>query len=404
LVPFSVATEGEDSDITREKLMQVQLIVADENRSGQAIPINVPSFTIGRAEGCNLRSRSSQVSRHHCTIQVVDGAVMILDLGGENGTFVNGNRITALQALQNGDKLVVGSHSFVVSIDAGAGKPVANSNDFFELTPTATAQSKTDQSDTSAVDPNMATAIIQNAKKPEKEAEVMFEVRLDGQRVSVTKNKLFDLARRGSVLPDDLIVVAGTKVFADSIQGIVFGDKSSAPPPPPRTPLPATPAAPTGSGVQPPPAPAAVADPFDFPNLEGLTDAGHPFENMSSGPVVKAGRRESAFKALWKALDISFSRVYTIEGNDLVIHSIKALYYVIVVGCSLLIFWTFFNFCKESYETGNLLEMLSKHSVALSVTTLGCVMIIVVVRVLIEMLLLAWVEAAKQEQQERKEE
>ena len=50
-----------------------------------------------------------------------------------------------------------------------------------------------------------------------------FEIRLDGKRVTVSQHELFKLARIGSVLPDDLVTVDGTKVFADTINGIDFG-------------------------------------------------------------------------------------------------------------------------------------------------------------------------------------
>ena len=382
--------------------MQVQLVVANEHNKGQVIPINVPSFMIGRAEGCNLRSRSLQVSRFHCTITVSNGAVMVQDLGGENGTFVNGNRVASVLQLKDGDKLAVGTHSFVVAIKTGAEKPATNQdNNFFELTPLTTSRPvKSDQNDqTRPVNPGMETTVMQSAKKTAQEAEVMFEIRLDGQRVSVTKSRLFDLARRGSVLPDDLVVVAGTKVFADSIQGIVFGDKSSAPPPPPR------PASPTGSAVRPPAAPAAPSsaaadtDPFVFPDLGDTTAEANPFDDVVAEPLVRAARKESAFRALWSALDISFSRVYTIEGNDLVIHSIKALYYVLVVICFLAVFWIVVDLCAAWYKSGQLLEELKLHYIALATSMFGGVTIIVIVRVLLEMLLLAWIESAHAEQE-----
>ena len=378
--------------------MRVQLIVADNNRSGQVIPVNVPSFTIGRADGCNLRSRRADVSRHHCTIQTTrDGLVMILDLGGENGTFVNGNRITTLQPLKNGDQLVLGTHKFVVSIDTDAAKPETIQNNYFELA-SAAQMSKSEDSQTSAVDPRQSTAIIQETKNPEPVSEVMFEIRLDGQRVFVSKTRLFELARRGSVLPDDLVVVAGTKIFADSIQGIVFGDKSSVS----QQPQQPSPAAPTSSGIRTPHTPQA-ADPMDIPDLSGLVNE-LPFDNLSSGPVVRVARKESAIKSVWKALDISFSRVYTIEGNDLVIHSIKALYYIIVVVCLLGIFWMWFDVVGKCYNAENAVAVFSEYFLGLAVVTFGCVTIIVVVRILIEMLLLAWVESAKQEQVRKNDE
>ena len=384
--------------------MQVQLIVANENRKGQVIPVNVPAFTIGRAEGCNLRSRSPQVSRDHCTIYVTNETVSVQDAGGENGTVVNGNKVVASQELKDGDKLIVGTHTFVVSIKAGVAQLEANPGDVFELTPSTNGQANPKQGEgTSPVDPNMKTAALRTEKQPPQKAEIMFEIRLNGQRVSVTKSRLFDLARRGSVQPDDLITIDGTKVFADSVQGIVFGDQSP-------TPLVAPPPPATGSVVQASPSSQAtppatpVADLFAFPDLGNVTDEAHPFHDVASEPFVRVARKESAFGALWKALDISFSRVYTIEGNNLVIHSIKALYYVLVVSCFLIFFLYVIDFGTAWHKSGKFLEELNRHSIGLASVTFGGVTIIVIVRVLLEMLLLAWVESAMQERKEKEKE
>ena len=376
--------------------MQVQLIVADERHNGQVIPVTMPSFVIGRSAGCNLRSHSTKVSRYHCTILIDAGTVMVQDLGGSNGTFVNGNKVTSVQTLKDGDKLTVGIHLFHVSINAGVVIPASQQGEFFELFPSSIV-TRTQSGDTAThvVNQNM-TKDNTKPQQTDSENEVMFEIRLNGQRVSVTKNRLFDLARKGSVLPDDLVIVAGTKVFADSIQGIVFGNKTTAPPPPSSAP-------PVSSRSQ-VPEPSATAEPsstdfpFAFDGMEEIANEVNAFNTAASERTFRIARRESAFSALWKALDISFSRVYTIEGNDLVIHSVKALYYIVVVVCSLIIFWMLFFFCKDCIEKGNLLQMLAGRYVDLSVVTFGCVAIIVVVRILLEMLLLAWVESANQDE------
>jgi len=380
--------------------MQVQLIVANENRKGQVIPVNVSPFMIGRAEGCNLRSQSPKISRHHCTLLTNNGTVMVQDLGGENGTFVNGNRIFPAQELHDGDELVIGTHKFVVSIKTGTAQPEANPGEVYELPTSVIVPPNQEQSDTRPVDPNKVIVGRKPAPQPKQEAEVMFEIRLDGQRISVTKNKLFELARKGSILPDDLITVAGTKVFADSIQGIVFGDASSVSSA--SAPLPPSPSRPpAGSAIHPPTAAPAAAlapaapetDPFAFPDFGGHSGAS-PFDHLASEPVVRAVRKDSAFGALWKALDISFSRVYTIEGNNLVIHSIKALYYVLVVGAFILFFKTIIDFGIACSKEGSVfLEEVGKHYMGMAVTLFGGVTIIVIVRVLLEMLLLAWIES-----------
>ena len=170
----------------------------------------------------------------------------------------------------------------------------------------------------------------------------------------------------------------------------MFGDKSSPAPP-------ATAPSLTGSVVrasatpasQPPAAP--VDDPFAF--ADGETS---PFDNITSEPFVRVVRKESAFGAIWSALDISFSRVYTIEGNNLVIHSLKALYYIVVLISLLIIFFMWLDVGRKCYEAGeNALSMFLDHFVGLAFVTFGCVMIIVVVRILLEMFLLAWIESAR---------
>ena len=390
--------------------MQVQLIVADEQHKGQAIPVNIRSFIIGRAEGCNLRLHNPKISRYHCTIQTTHSSVTVQDLGGENGTFVNGNRVKTVHTLKDGDTLVVGTHTFVISIQAQAEKAEANQNDFFELPPAHT------EGKWSSGESKTALIAAQVPSNPGKETEIMFDVRLDGQRVSVTKSRLFDLARKGSILPDDLVTIAGTKVFADSIQGIVFGDKSSIPSPPVATspvaspPAALTPAAsshatslpasPNDSARQKsaPAAPVASADPFAFPDLGDISGRSSPFDHDTVAPIVRIARRESAFKALWNALDISFSRVYTMEGNNLTIHCIKALYYVAVLICILFVFYLWFEVGRICYEKNNILEVLSAYFISHSLVTLGIVAIIIIIRILLEMLLLVGLESAKQDE------
>ena len=164
--------------------MQVQLTVMRGDRKGQEILVGVPAFRIGGAEDCDLCLRSPDVSQQHCIIYVHEGTVAVLDLGSKEGTYVNGSRISTRKVLRDGDELTVGAHSFSV-------------------------------------------ALVAALDEEEPKDEIMFEVRVRKQNISVTKSRLFKLAQTGELLPDDVITVAGTKIFADSIEGIVFGNKSS---------------------------------------------------------------------------------------------------------------------------------------------------------------------------------
>ena len=48
------------------------------------------------------------VSTHHARVYVIDGQVMIEDLGSTNGTFHNGNRLHGSTRLHRGDRIQIG--------------------------------------------------------------------------------------------------------------------------------------------------------------------------------------------------------------------------------------------------------------------------------------------------------
>ena len=71
---------------------------------------------IGRAEECDLRPLSEEVSRRHCAITKRDDALWAEDLRSRNGTFVNGLKISGPQQLADGDLVRVGSLELKVSV------------------------------------------------------------------------------------------------------------------------------------------------------------------------------------------------------------------------------------------------------------------------------------------------
>lgn len=85
--------------------------------SGELIAVPIPldrvEVTMGRALEADVRVNDTQVSRRHARITaqpVQDGktAYILADLDSRNGTFLNGQRITADQMLENGDKISIG--------------------------------------------------------------------------------------------------------------------------------------------------------------------------------------------------------------------------------------------------------------------------------------------------------
>jgi predicted component of type VI protein secretion system len=89
--------------------MIAKLIVASGKSAGRSIAIKRNRLLIGRAEECDVRPLSEEVSRRHCAVVVGPADVWVEDLGSRNGTFVNGDRITAKTRLADGDLLRVGS-------------------------------------------------------------------------------------------------------------------------------------------------------------------------------------------------------------------------------------------------------------------------------------------------------
>jgi predicted component of type VI protein secretion system len=97
--------------------MVVKLIVASGKSAGRAISIKRSKLLVGRAEECDVRPLSEEVSRRHCSVVVEPPAVWVEDLGSRNGTFVNGERISGRTRVENGDIIRVGSLELKVACD-----------------------------------------------------------------------------------------------------------------------------------------------------------------------------------------------------------------------------------------------------------------------------------------------
>ena len=77
-------------------------------KSGSVIGLKHPTTTFGRApENDHQFTNDPQISRHHCRVTIELGRFTIEDLGSNNGTFVNGNRVTEAQ-LREGDIVRIG--------------------------------------------------------------------------------------------------------------------------------------------------------------------------------------------------------------------------------------------------------------------------------------------------------
>ena len=67
-------------------------------------------LVIGRREGCDIVIRDDGVSRRHASILAEGGGARVRDLGSQNGTFVDGVRVTDCR-LEDGNRIHMGVHS-----------------------------------------------------------------------------------------------------------------------------------------------------------------------------------------------------------------------------------------------------------------------------------------------------
>ncbi len=86
------------------------------SKQGLRLPLEA-DLVVGRASSADVQLTDAKASREHCRFLVTPDHVAVEDLGSQNGTFVNGERIEARTALAAGDEIAVGDSLFVLDPD-----------------------------------------------------------------------------------------------------------------------------------------------------------------------------------------------------------------------------------------------------------------------------------------------
>ena len=72
--------------------MAVKLIIKYKNKE-KLIPISESPLTFGRSDDCDITLKEESISGQHCTIQIIDGEVWVIDNESKNGTTINNQGI-----------------------------------------------------------------------------------------------------------------------------------------------------------------------------------------------------------------------------------------------------------------------------------------------------------------------
>ncbi|WP_265570780.1 TIR domain-containing protein [Sphingomicrobium nitratireducens] len=75
---------------------------------------------IGRSPPAEIVLKDRRVSRTHCTLSFEDGKMVLTDLQSTNGTFVDGERVEAPVALEDGARVLIGNCLLVYSVRSSA--------------------------------------------------------------------------------------------------------------------------------------------------------------------------------------------------------------------------------------------------------------------------------------------
>ncbi|MBQ9069408.1 MAG: FHA domain-containing protein, partial [Eggerthellaceae bacterium] len=82
-------------------------IQAGSNR-GNTYDLPANDFVIGREAKCYIVVDDGKVSREHVKFVYTSGSWSALDMGSVNGTYINGQRLSGQQQLNNGDTVKIG--------------------------------------------------------------------------------------------------------------------------------------------------------------------------------------------------------------------------------------------------------------------------------------------------------
>lgn len=99
---------------------------------GDPIPLTGPKLLVGRRSSCDICLRFSNVSSHHCELELKNGYWHIRDLGSSNGVKVNGERVES-KCVFPGDEVQIARHPYIIEYHVAPGTEAPEEENPFEL-------------------------------------------------------------------------------------------------------------------------------------------------------------------------------------------------------------------------------------------------------------------------------
>jgi pSer/pThr/pTyr-binding forkhead associated (FHA) protein len=96
--------------------VKLKLLCQDPLASPREIILEHFPVEMGRGLSVGVRIDDRWLSRRHCRIDQIAGALVVQDLGSRHGTFINGRSVSQCQ-LQAGDELCIGLTHFVADFE-----------------------------------------------------------------------------------------------------------------------------------------------------------------------------------------------------------------------------------------------------------------------------------------------
>jgi DNA-binding NtrC family response regulator len=127
--------KGNGSALPRPDKLVLEVISGPD--AGRAVELDVGTYVVGKAPGCELSLSDGAVSRKHLAVALVEGGVQVRDLGSKNGSFFEGARFDSIR-VGPGAVITVGQTELRVSAPAATGAstsalPLSEADSFGEL-------------------------------------------------------------------------------------------------------------------------------------------------------------------------------------------------------------------------------------------------------------------------------